>query len=449
MSCCSRSRPGVYESGRRCRVLLCLAALGAGCSACSDPGPGADASLDARAADLLPVDLAPADAPGPVLDGAVDAGDSGVPACGGSRKLTPKPIPRGAGMACGTACEQVTFGNSVSLAYEVAGNLLVYAGGPVAKISVYMVDLNADKEWQVQSTPPAYPGCGVVGTDGKRLTYSCPVWSGPSSVEVPLQVYDPSTQVEEDLYCYSPKFLKVDGKLRAMGRMPHPLGIGTDGLVATMALSTHANGQSDVFLYAFSSKTLVNLTKTYGLVWGSHVSGKLVAYNELVKQPSGGRQVQVAIHDTTTKTHKRVDPNGKPQFSARIGGTRVVWVDHRNAPGNMHNQGNSDIYMYDAVTGKTTAVTTHPAQQDWPDVSGDWVVWEDRRNNPDPTPAGSYSESDIFARNMNTGTTVQVSKLKGLELRPRVDNGSAFFAAGSTATKATALFMVDLSKLAP
>ena len=118
----------------------------------------------------------------------------------------------------------------------------------------------------------------------------------------------------------------------------------------------------------------------------------------------------------------------------------MVWVDHGAAPGNMYSQGNSDIYLHDLGSGKTTPVVTNPARQDFPDVDGDWVVWEDWRNNPNPTPkySSEFKESDIYAYNLKTCKEVQVTSLPGLALRPKVDGGRVFYVKGAH------IFMVQL-----
>ena len=50
----------------------------------------------------------------------------------------------------------------------------------------------------------------------------------------------------------------------------------------------------------------------------------------------------------------------------------VVWEDTR--------AGNSDIWLYNIATGESRAITTDPAWQFNPRVSGDLVVWGDKRN---------------------------------------------------------------------
>jgi hypothetical protein len=105
-------------------------------------------------------------------------------------------------------------------------------------------------------------------------------------------------------------------------------------------------------------------------------------------------------------------------------------------------ESNADIYMYDRATGKTVAVTTHPARQDNPDVWGDWVVWEDYRHDSNPTPSGQGLH-EIYAKNVKTGEELRLTDTLAYKLpveRPRVDNGRAFFIGGDK------VFMIDLAK---
>lgn len=61
-----------------------------------------------------------------------------------------------------------------------------------------------------------------------------------------------------------------------------------------------------------------------------------------------------------------------PLDGGGISGNRVVYADTRN--------GNTDIYCYDLTTGDESRITTEPALQFNPAISGDVIVWEDWRD---------------------------------------------------------------------
>lgn len=382
--------------------------------------PDLDADLYSQQQDQAAADASPS-----------DAADKG--GCGGSRTLTPKPVQRGNGLSCGKGCRQVTFGNDVELNFEVKDDLIVYTGGLAVYGHVYLVDLKADKEWLVKKISNQDVGCSAVATDGNRLAYACPIMPGPDppSWTVFFALFDPATNVENDLKCF-----KVFTAQSACP--PRWMGLGNNSLAVNMS-PTHCKYQ-DAYLYRFSDGSFTNLSNKKGGVWQTRMSGSRIVWTEAVKN------TQIMCYDTVTGAKKMLDPDQGGQFHPRIEGDQVVWVDHRNAKGDMWDQGNSDIYLHDLKTQKTVAVTTQAARQDHPDVWGDWVVWEDWRNNPNPTPKYSqeYINSDIYAKNITTGQVVQLTSFKDLELQPQVDNGRVFFRMYDG--KQLSLFMIDLKE---
>jgi beta propeller repeat protein len=205
-----------------------------------------------------------------------------------------------------------------------------------------------------------------------------------------------------------------------------------------------ASNAFDAYFYSYADESFTNISPAWGASWDTHMSGSRIVWTMPTKR-EGQTVMQIAVYDTKTQTQEVPEPTQSDQYYARIDGDKVVWVDHRNAPGGMTYPGNSDIYMHDISTGETVPVTTHPAQQTLPDVWGDWVVWMDWRDNPDPTPGAGYKESDIYAKNMKTGEVVQVTDLPGLETHPRIDDGRIFFDARSTVDNKVAFFMIDMA----
>jgi hypothetical protein len=417
-------------------IVLVVAAW-AGCSGCQQTlathdssGSRPDARVDAgknTGHDMALVDSS--------LELGTDVDPDGYPdlKCGGSRRLNPIPMIRGKGMECGKACRQVTFGGETSLRYEVKGELLVYSGGRgQLDPMLYMVDLKSDSEWLVQQRPRNRPGCFYATTDGKRLAYSCIISPVPGNDTAPIQIYDPVSRIEQDLYCIH--------YTATTGRPPEYIQLGSTGIALQTSLKQST--MIDTFLYRFSNASFTNLSKKYGGAIAPHMSGHRIVWAEEINKAA-----QIVLYDTIAETKKVLDPTGKNQYLARIEGNKVVWMDNRNSPGDFVSPGNSDIYMHDLDTGKTVAVTTHSAEQDLPDVWGDWVVWLDWRRNPNPTPGMSSKavESDIYARNMKTGKEIQITNFKGMELRPRIDEGRVFFT--MVTMKQRAIFMIDLKKL--
>ncbi|MDP2939726.1 MAG: hypothetical protein Q8O13_06600 [Candidatus Omnitrophota bacterium] len=97
--------------------------------------------------------------------------------------------------------------------------------------------------------------------------------------------------------------------------------------------------------------------------------------------------IQVAIETPIIQ----ITTNPADQRYPDISGDRIVWEDYRN--------GNSDIYLYDLLTNEERRITTHPAAQWYPAISGDRIVWMDLRN-------GNY---DIYLYDLSTHTEQQIT----------------------------------------
>lgn len=65
-------------------------------------------------------------------------------------------------------------------------------------------------------------------------------------------------------------------------------------------------------------------------------------------------------------------------FDPFISGRKVVWADDRNCASG--NSLNSDIYIYDIITGTEKQVCTAEGDQESPCIMNDKIVWQDNRN---------------------------------------------------------------------
>jgi beta propeller repeat protein len=365
-------------------------------------------------------------------------------ACGGSRKLALVPVKRGKGLPCGVGCQQVTFGANMD-AYHVAGDLLVYSGGGSLDRGVYLVNLRSGEERLVHPpSSPKRPGCFVVGTDGTQIAYTCSVKPDPTQIAYrhTLHRFDPATGIEEDLQCWTFVLDKHS--------TPSFLGHGSTGIVVAMSL-TDPYG-SDAFFHRFSDRSFTNLSKRNRGVWYTRMSGSRIVWTQ-APHKGEGNYTQIVFYETISNEKRYLAPAPAEQHDARIRGDKVVWTDHRLGGGSRWDLGNSDIFLHDLSTEKTVPVCTDAGQQVKPDVSGDLVVWEDWRNNPNPRPVYSHEfvNSDIYLKNLRTGKEIQLtSSFKGtgskksLETDPQVDGSRVFFRMGDG--QKVSVFMIDLER---
>jgi beta propeller repeat protein len=101
-------------------------------------------------------------------------------------------------------------------------------------------------------------------------------------------------------------------------------------------------------------------------------------------------------YDLSTDTEFRITDQAASQQFPDISGDTVVWMDQRN--------GNWDIYGYDLGEDCEFPITTHIADQKWPIIDGNTVVWVDWRNGGD-----AYGGYDLYGYNLASGTESPIS----------------------------------------
>ncbi len=78
------------------------------------------------------------------------------------------------------------------------------------------------------------------------------------------------------------------------------------------------------------------------------------------------------------KTRVTICEDEYNHFDPFISDRKVVWADDRNCPPG--NSGNSDIYIYDIITGTEKQVCTAEGDQEKPCIMNDKIVWQDSRD---------------------------------------------------------------------
>lgn len=121
---------------------------------------------------------------------------------------------------------------------------------------------------------------------------------------------------------------------------------------------------------------------------------------------SDGTAWNIWMYDLSTGVEKPVTMADKKQQYPEISGDIVVYQTDEHC----NSDGNSDVLMYDIAADEISDVVTDTAWQGAPDVDGDIVVWQDRRNGAD----------DIYARDLSTESEFEVCTASGYQYDPAI-----------------------------
>jgi len=119
----------------------------------------------------------------------------------------------------------------------------------------------------------------------------------------------------------------------------------------------------------------------------------------------------VKMYDLGTGQVTAIDPSATG-YGPRIFGDRIVWS--RWSLGDKYPLGNYDIFMYDIKTGQALPLATGPANQMFPDIEGERVVYQNR-NGPD-----ANTPSDIYLLDLETGLTKPLTADASNQGQPRI-----------------------------
>jgi len=124
-------------------------------------------------------------------------------------------------------------------------------------------------------------------------------------------------------------------------------------------------------------------------------------------------QADVYVRNLTTSITTRITSNAAYQNFPDIQGNKVVWQDYRNAISS--NKENADIYLYDILTAQTKQITTNTTYQTSPSVWGNRVVWEDYRNAQT-----AKTNADIYLFDVATNQETQITSNSAAQIYPDI-----------------------------
>lgn len=150
-----------------------------------------------------------------------------------------------------------------------------------------------------------------------------------------------------------------------------------------------ADSNTDIFMYDLKTSTQVQVTidqssQMNPKVWENYIIWQ-DSRNDPVKKYPG--RWSLYLYNISTGNETLICDTLAAHSTINISDNKIVWEDERNFKGKDGIRGgdnipenNKDIYMYDILTGKETPVATGALMECRPDISGNYIVYEDRNN---------------------------------------------------------------------
>lgn len=354
----------------------------------------------------------------PDTGGPTNAGPYGLCKVGRVRKLLPRLLTRGTGTSCGSSCRQVTFparsGGKGSLQYDLWGDHLVYR--QQSQKDLYLVDLKADKEWGLLEHPPKNRYFDLKTTAAAlyqgKVAYSVSLlWTdSPNNIlYTSLLVYDIATQQEQTLGCWSVTLSDASN-----GGSISSMEFSEAGLVyfGGQVGGSGQYGNYHLDLATGKQTRLSGYSDRYQL-WGHQLAWDDYTGDVMVTDLRLGKTTNLSDHKDK-------------QEHAAIWKQRVVWTGHGDDP----SCPNTEIYLYDLLTGKLEAVTSKTASfQEQPAIHGDTVAWIERERNTSLGPCGHMygGGGDIVVKDLKTGKAQKLALSKRYKKNLRIWDDQLFF----------------------
>ena len=159
-------------------------------------------------------------------------------------------------------------------------------------------------------------------------------------------------------------------------------------------------------------------------------AGYRTVYAHGLEYAAIGPDYHLYIVNAETGQRIQVADDGHSKHEAALSAGHVACVDHRrkmelhDADSNPPFNYSDDIFVQDRATGEVKRITEAPARRTGLEISGDWLVWMDRRNET----GEHYANFDIYAYNLRTGEEIPVAVAPGSQRSPAIHGTTVVWA---------------------
>ncbi len=158
---------------------------------------------------------------------------------------------------------------------------------------------------------------------------------------------------------------------------------------------------ADILGWDFSQQQPVEICTAEGNQFWADIHGDWVVW-----QDYRNGNWDIYAYNFVSETEMAVCTDANEQTFPRVCGDLIVWHDNR--------AGNYDIYGYDLVNSVEIVICDDPGNQYHPVASADYIAWEDWRNN-------AQTGIDLYGLARSSGTEFDVIKSAGDQVWPDLE----------------------------
>ncbi|MDP4091199.1 MAG: hypothetical protein Q8930_18285 [Bacillota bacterium] len=190
------------------------------------------------------------------------------------------------------------------------------------------------------------------------------------------------------------------------------------------------------------------------------ISGTKVVWSAFSSKEEAGKDpgfdetadTNIFLYDIAANKTSQITTNKAGQISPRVSGDYIVWQDNRNDSVKDMNP-EWDIYLYKISSGEEKLITTAPGIHTNPRISDNIVVWEDGRNfkgQKELRWGGNVPENntDIYMYDIKAGKEEPVAAGPLQECNPTIGGGYIAWEDRNTNSIAAEIYLYDISKKA-
>ena len=149
---------------------------------------------------------------------------------------------------------------------------------------------------------------------------------------------------------------------------------------------------NDLVAYVYNGRIVIQdaVTGKWNIPYikSTNISDLCLDSGRLVRQ---GGDKNIYFYDLATNSELQITNDAFEQSKSVVSGDKIVWQDKRN--------GNFDIYLYDLAKKEERRITSDPSEQIEPRIYKNKIVWSDKRN-------GNW---DIYLYDLETGKEENIS----------------------------------------